>query len=251
MHVSKTFFIALLLIGSRSASVQAGEVPLNLSQRLTMYLRDVQQLRTAVSLDYRSEVTLNGRQQVIQGRMALQGDQYYDSSNERFAFRNEDWLLVANHPSKRIKVVYIPKWKEQTGGKLELETSQFLFPDLNPKYIKSLQATQLPKDTTCIRFQYSPPDVPRSLEVALYYAGEARLPSRYEGTLTLVQTHPETGAKLPVSMRFQCWNVTTRVNPAVFNADRLIRVRGKDARLIRYTDYQAPGRMSRQTGSGN
>jgi hypothetical protein len=200
------------------------------------YISAIKSLSKSCSMEYRADYVYPDKHiEHVSGRMAVAGDNYFDSSNIRFVLKNQTWLVNADHVSKMLNVLYLPDLAKQLSKSFDLDVSGFLFPELDLYKPAGYRFSNTGGDTLIASLKYISPDGP-TIAIQLWYPKGSFIPARYTGTVSYPQGKNDPSQQLTI--HFSCSRIGTVPDPALFDSRRLIEMSGKrNARMKRYNNY--------------
>lgn len=211
---------------------------------LQTYMDAMKTLAGNCSMEYRSTCYYPHNTAItVNGRLAMSGGNYYDSSNMRFVLMNKDWLVVADHQERLINTLYLPDWKKQMGKNFELDISGFLLNNVDLSDFSGFTIKQAGKDSFSVRVHYTF-DGNQVLDLELLYPRGGLLPVQYSGTIKYPLQQDEAAAASGAavtdytSVQFSCFNILQTPNQGIFDISRLIKQSGNRAELKRYNNYK-------------
>jgi hypothetical protein len=179
--------------------------------------------------------------QTVAGRLAIQGRNYYDSSNARFVLMNNTWLVMAEHQARLINIVNLPQWRKEMGKDFELDISGYLLNNASLDDFSTFKVSPKGKDSFAVHVQYDLDDG-QMIDLVLHYAKNDKVPAWYEGSFAYPMPDesdiPDNGSLQYLKVRFECWNISKTVDASLFDDRRLIRSEQGKAYMKRYNHYK-------------
>jgi len=231
-----------LLAGICNCSYAQGGGPM-----LKSYLDAMRSLSHNCSMAYTATcIYPDQRRTTVAGKLAISDRNYYDSSNVRFVLMNSKWLVVAEHESRMINVVYLPDWKKKMGKEFELDISGYLLSNASLEDFSGFKVIPVGKDSFAVSVTYDLGEG-QAIDLKLHYPKDGTMPARYEGIISYAMSDEDPGAgERPetVKVQFECHSISRSVDVGVFDDGRLIDMAGGKARMKRYNNYKISRKSS-------
>ena len=209
---------------------------------LKPYLDAITSLSHECSMAYTATCTYpDKKSSQITGRLAMSGRNYYDSSNVRFVFMNTKWLLMAEHQTQFLNIIYLPAWEKKMGREFQLDISGYLLGNASLDDFSDFKVIPGANDSFTVNVSYKS-TANSGLQLSLHYHKGDLLPSSYEGAVSYALTDDDDpSADVSggiVNVRFECHDIRHAADTRLFDDTRLVKVTAGKAQLRRYNHYK-------------
>ena len=176
MKQLKMLSLLLLPLFCTQQCYSKGEMPL-----LKTYVDAMKSLSHDCSMAYTATCTYPDKTiSRVSGSMAINGRNYYDSSNVRFVFMNTTWLIMAEHQERNLSIIYLPAWEKKMGKEFQLDISGYLLNNTNMDEFTDFKVVPGADDSVTVNVSYKT-SATSGIQLSLHYRKGELLPSRYEG----------------------------------------------------------------------
>lgn len=202
-----------------------------------VYLKHMQNIFTNCSMDYKMDCIYPDSMKLkIIGRVAVQGSNYYDSSNVRYLFLNKSWYISADHESKNITVNYLPKLNEYFEGIGQVNFVSFLYNDYNFLDRLRIIVSNQNADTMWADFKIIGGDSKVEL-FKIKFLKSTMMPIEYRAIINFPLDEEDDA--LTVHIDYVCTHITYPVPETLFDDSRLINYTDNKAILKRFNNYKS------------
>ena len=172
----------------------------------------------------------------IKGKMAVKGNSFYDSSNLRYVFRNEDWYIIADHTDKIVSVAYISDINKELDGIASVTSADFLFGDDMFERILKIDVQNQNADTSWTEIKFKDSSVIEQLKIQTLRKNLQ--PVSYKAIVNYPVGGYEDGEVVSIRLSINCYNISAPVPDGLFDDKRLVSVNGKVAKLKQFNSYK-------------
>jgi|GEM_PF-4950758 len=206
----------------------------------TGVIEELQRLRrimTDCSMEYRMECNVAGQHRYeIRGRMAVQGNKYYDSSNARFAVFNDRWQILADHYNNTLTASFVPNIRKQLRGIGDPTVSAVLLSDELFLRNAKLQQTRRLGDTLWYRLKVDGQSLVQYVDFCMLRGFRIL-------SYTAMIDYPlggtdDNGNEQMLSIKFMARSLSFPAAASLFRSDRIISEAGRKVVLRRYGHYK-------------
>ncbi len=201
------------------------------------------------SMDYKMHCTYPDSMKMdISGRVAVQGSNYYDSSDVRFLFINDKWYISADHESKFLSISYLPKLNEEFEGLGQVNFISYLYNDNNFLDRLSVVLSGQQNDTAWADFKVNGGE--SKIEMfRVKFLKSTLVPLEYKAIVNF-PLDEDADDPLTVRIAYTCTHIVYPAPRSIFDDSRLITYSGDRATLKRYNNYKTTFNNSKNNSNG-